>query len=164
MCQLSRKNPLPVFDISPYLQWRAAQSGPWRESAADGISTEVEWSGEDMEMDSGLRDLCCAVAKSLEETGALMLRDPRCLAEPCDQFVTMMERYFEQEDRMKATEARPELNYQVYLGSHFSRYPSLPGLPHHSSVRVSGRSHPRRHRGASQSVGRTHPCIHRGGG
>ena len=97
-------------------------------SKVDGTLTEVNCSGEDMEMDSGLRDLCYALANSLEETGALMLRDPRCPAEPCDQFVAMMERYFEQEDRMKATEARPELNYQVQL-SRYSRFPTLSHLP-----------------------------------
>lgn len=78
---------LPVVDLSAYL----STSSPSEDIAA----------------------LCSVVSRSLKETGALLVKDPRCSAEDNDRFLDMMERYFERSDEFKRQQERPLLHYQV---------------------------------------------------
>ncbi|PON86263.1 Non-heme dioxygenase N-terminal domain containing protein [Trema orientale] len=83
---------LPVIDLSEYL------------SAAS----------EDGQLGSArLSELCGEVSRSLRETGALLVKDPRCSAEDNDRFIDMMERYFESPLQFKLLQERPHLHYQV---------------------------------------------------
>lgn len=77
---------LPVIDISEYL------------SAADG---------------ERVAEICGEVSRSLRETGALLVKDPRCSAEDNDRFLDMMEKYFESPSEFKLLQERPHLHYQV---------------------------------------------------
>eukprot|EP00218_Dolichomastix_sp_CCMP3274_P008198 CAMPEP_0170132688 /NCGR_PEP_ID=MMETSP0033_2-20121228/692_1 /TAXON_ID=195969 /ORGANISM="Dolichomastix tenuilepis, Strain CCMP3274" /LENGTH=363 /DNA_ID=CAMNT_0010368105 /DNA_START=36 /DNA_END=1127 /DNA_ORIENTATION=+ len=58
-------------------------------------------------------ELCEAVAKTFRETGVCIVRDPRCTQGDSDEFLNMMERYFQQPDDEKLKDARKELHYQV---------------------------------------------------
>lgn len=60
-----------------------------------------------------LKNLCLEVSRTLKETGALLVRDPRCSAEDNDRFLDMMEKYFEQPPEFKRLQERPHLHYQV---------------------------------------------------
>lgn len=82
-----------MIDLSPYL-------GIAGKSAADSIDPEY-W------------DLCSEVSRSLRETGALLVKDPRCSAEDNDRFIDMMERYFERPAEFKRLQERSHLHYQV---------------------------------------------------
>ena len=84
---------LPVVDLAPYLEIAAA-------GGADRVTEEI---GE----------TCAAVSRILRETGALVVKDPRCSTEDNDRFIDMMERYFEQSDAAKRLQERPHLHYQV---------------------------------------------------
>jgi hypothetical protein len=53
------------------------------------------------------------VSRSLKETGALLVKDPRCSVEDNEQFLDMMERYFERSDEFKRLQERAHLHYQV---------------------------------------------------
>ncbi|EXB93783.1 hypothetical protein L484_010922 [Morus notabilis] len=77
---------LPVIDLSEYL------------SAADG---------------ERVAEICGEVSRSLRETGALLVKDPRCSAEDNDRFLDMMEKYFESPSEFKLLQGRPHLHYQV---------------------------------------------------
>ncbi|PON52822.1 Non-heme dioxygenase N-terminal domain containing protein [Parasponia andersonii] len=78
---------LPVIDLSEYL----------------AVASE----------DGQLGELCGEVSQSLRETGALLVKDPRCSAEDNDRFIDMMERYFESPLQFKLLQERPHLHYQV---------------------------------------------------
>lgn len=54
---------------------------------------------------------CKAIADALHTFGCLVVKDPRVEAAANDTFLDLMERYFAQSDG--ATDARPELHYQV---------------------------------------------------
>ncbi|KAF5738365.1 hypothetical protein HS088_TW13G01263 [Tripterygium wilfordii] len=60
-----------------------------------------------------LRDLCGEVSRVLRETGALLVKDPRCTVEDNDRFIDMMEEYFERPPEFKRLQERPHLHYQV---------------------------------------------------
>lgn len=77
---------LPVIDLAPYLE---------------------------KELDSQIKSLCCEVSRTLKETGALLVKDPRCTAEDNDRFIDMMEKYFQQPEEFKRLQERPHLHYQV---------------------------------------------------
>jgi len=62
-----------------------------------------------------LQKLCSEVSRILKETGALLIKDPRCSAEDNDRFLDMMEKYFEQPPEFKRLQERPHLHYQVLL-------------------------------------------------
>ncbi|XP_028774343.1 uncharacterized protein LOC114753660 [Neltuma alba] len=79
---------LPVVDLSPYL----AVSG---------------------DLSSDLVALCSEVSRSLTETGALLIKDPRCSVQDNDRFIDMMEKYFESPQEFKRRQERPHLHYQV---------------------------------------------------
>ncbi|XP_057458318.1 uncharacterized protein LOC130749059 [Lotus japonicus] len=79
---------LPVIDLSPYL----AISG---------------------EPDPPISALCADVSRSLRETGALLIKDPRCTVQDNDRFIDMMERYFSAPQDFKLLHERPQLHYQV---------------------------------------------------
>ncbi|KAK9017691.1 hypothetical protein V6N11_000697 [Hibiscus sabdariffa] len=85
---------LPVIDLATYL-----------EVAAGGDSSP--------ERSSGLTELCRGVSRILKETGALLVKDPRCTAEDNDRFIDMMEKYFEKPAEFKRLQERPFLHYQV---------------------------------------------------
>ncbi|XP_050386093.1 uncharacterized protein LOC126802494 [Argentina anserina] len=77
---------LAVIDLSPYL-----------ESESESESAE----------------LCGEVSRSLRESGALLVKDPRCSAEDNDRFLDMMENYFNCSSEFKRLHERPHLHYQV---------------------------------------------------
>ncbi|XP_039117025.1 LOW QUALITY PROTEIN: uncharacterized protein LOC120252889 [Dioscorea cayenensis subsp. rotundata] len=86
---------LSVVNLAPYLAIRD-QGGCRREEEKEQMAA-----------------LCAAVSRSLRETGALLVKDPRCSAEDNDRFIDMMERYFECPDSFKRLQERPHLHYQV---------------------------------------------------
>ncbi|KAK9669806.1 hypothetical protein RND81_13G155500 [Saponaria officinalis] len=85
----------PVIDLSPYLDWQ--------KSVDDNVNVN----------ENGIRELCLEVSRTLKETGALLIRDPRCTVEDNDRFLDMMEKYFEQPLEFKSMQERPQLHYQV---------------------------------------------------
>eukprot|EP00249_Psilotum_nudum_P007867 c20879_g1_i1 orf=155-1282(+) len=88
----------PVIELEPYLQFLHAEGrGPRHE----------------LQLPSALKDLCDSLARCLRETGALVIRDPRCHAEDNDRFLDMMEHFFEQSDEFKWKFSYPQLHYQV---------------------------------------------------
>lgn len=89
---------IPVIDLAPYLEF----------------SGELP-SRDGEEFDSNLKILCSEVSRTLRETGALLVKDPRCTAEDNDRFLDMMEKYFEMPDDFKRRQERPHLHYQVSL-------------------------------------------------
>ncbi|PSS11990.1 Serine--tRNA ligase [Actinidia chinensis var. chinensis] len=88
---------LPVIDLAPFLQLSAKSSGDLAEE----------------KLDHELKNLCSEVSRTLRETGALLVKDPRCSAEDNDRFIDMMEEYFEKPDDFKRLQERPYLHYQV---------------------------------------------------
>ncbi|KAJ6755055.1 OXIDOREDUCTASE 2OG-FE II OXYGENASE FAMILY PROTEIN [Salix purpurea] len=93
---------IPVIDLSRYLE------------IADQLGTEpVILSGQIEEFGSWLGELCKEVSQILRETGALVVKDPRCTAEDNDKFIDMMERYFERPREFKLLQERSHLHYQV---------------------------------------------------
>ncbi|GJX09646.1 hypothetical protein Tco_0199505 [Tanacetum coccineum] len=86
---------IPVIDLTPYVD---VTSG---EFFLDEVpSHEVE-------------NVCLEVSRILREIGALLVKDPRCLAEDNERFISMMEKYFEMPDGLKLLQACPDMNYQV---------------------------------------------------
>ena len=79
--------PLPTFDLGPML------APDQRPEAVDR--------------------LCQSVADCLRDTGCLVIRDPRVLAEDNMAFLDMMERYFAQSTAAKMKDSRPALHFQV---------------------------------------------------
>lgn len=86
-----------MIDLAPYL------------AIADAGNRE----GESTKRVSGLTELCHEVSQLLKETGALLVKDPRCTAEDNDRFIDMMEKYFEKPAEFKRLQERPFLHYQV---------------------------------------------------
>ncbi|ESR52312.1 hypothetical protein CICLE_v10031943mg [Citrus x clementina] len=80
---------VPVIDLAAYL------------SAGEG------------EVGSEVSELCREVSGILRETGALLVKDPRCTVEDNDRFLDMMEKYFESPFHFKRLQERPNLHYQV---------------------------------------------------
>lgn len=87
---------IPVIDLSPYL----------------GFSGKIS-NSEKEDFGSDLKNLCSEVSRILRDTGALIIKDPRCTAEDNDQFIDMMEKYWEMPDNFKRKQERPQLHYQV---------------------------------------------------
>ena len=81
---------LPLFDLSGFLV------------ARDSPSAEQN-------------RFCTEVASCLQQTGCLIVRDPRVSPEQSDCFLDMMERYFSQPPDLKMPDVHPELHYQVCL-------------------------------------------------
>lgn len=69
--------------------------------------------GREKEEDPLVAKLCEEVSRSLRETGALLVKDPRCSAADNDRFLDMMETYFQQSHDFKLLQERPNLHYQV---------------------------------------------------
>jgi len=67
----------------------------------------------DKSKDQIWRDDCDMIAKLLHNFGILIVKDPRVSAEHNDTFLDTMERYYEQEDSVKAADIRKDLFYQV---------------------------------------------------
>lgn len=81
---------LPVIDLSSYLS---------------AVSND---------RDPRLQSLCADVSRTLSETGALLVKDPRCTVEDNDRFIDMMENYFSAPHEFKIRQERPHLHYQVH--------------------------------------------------
>jgi len=81
---------LPVIDLSSYLS---------------AVSND---------RDPRLQSLCADVSRTLSETGALLVKDPRCTVEDNDRFIDMMEKYFSAPHEFKIRQERPHLHYQVH--------------------------------------------------
>ena len=79
---------LPVFDLAVFL------------GAADKGAPEVQ-------------RLCAALAACLQQSSALVVRDPRVDTADNDAFLSLLERYFSQPLEAKMADVRPELAYQV---------------------------------------------------
>jgi len=77
----------PVIDLSAFLN-RKEDSGSWKED-------------------------CDKIAKLLHDFGILIVKDPRVSAEHNDTFLDTMEKYYEQDDSIKAKDIRKDLFYQV---------------------------------------------------
>ncbi|GMP62548.1 hypothetical protein CsSME_00024614 [Camellia sinensis var. sinensis] len=90
---------LPVIDLAPYLEKSAK------------CSREV---GEKKLDDPNLQKLCEEVSRTLAQTGALLVKDPRCSAQDNDRFIDMMEKYFQRPPQFKRLQERPHLHYQVF--------------------------------------------------
>ena len=90
---------LPVIDLERYF----------------GVSQEIGDGGGGSEngAERALQEMCSVVSRTLKETGALLVKDPRCSAEDNDRFLDMMERYFALSDDIKRQQERPHLHYQV---------------------------------------------------
>ncbi|KAI4385589.1 hypothetical protein MLD38_003596 [Melastoma candidum] len=67
----------------------------------------------DRELQEEVGEQCREVSRILSETGALVVKDPRCSAQDNDRFIDMMEKYFECSDEFKRGQERPHLHYQV---------------------------------------------------
>lgn len=65
------------------------------------------------EVGSEVSELCRGVSRILRETGALLVKDPRCTVEDNDRFLDMMEKYFHCPSHFKRLQERPHLHYQV---------------------------------------------------
>ncbi|KAL2461293.1 2-oxoglutarate (2OG) and Fe(II)-dependent oxygenase superfamily protein [Abeliophyllum distichum] len=87
---------IPVIDLAPYLEF----SSKFSDSGKEGL-------------DPQLKCLCSEVSRTLRETGALLVNDPRCTAQDNDLFIDMMEKFFEMPDDFKRLQERPHLHYQV---------------------------------------------------
>jgi hypothetical protein len=111
---------LPVVDIEPFLKRRTkANSSTECElpvsttvGDVDGI-VDGDESHHQLYLDEDLKLSCEKVAACLRETGALVIRDPRCTTQDNDRFLDMMERYFGQAADLKRKQERPDLHYQV---------------------------------------------------
>ncbi|KAJ4850624.1 hypothetical protein Tsubulata_022194 [Turnera subulata] len=90
---------IPVIDLSRYL------------AIADTSSIDPDKPSGQIEEELGV--LCREVSRILSETGALVVKDPRCTAEDNDRFIDMMEKYFEKPADFKLLQERPHLHYQV---------------------------------------------------
>lgn len=86
---------IPVIDLTPYV---------------DPVSGK--FTCDELEHPE-LKSVCLEVSRILKETGALLVRDPRCSTEDNDRFIDMMEKYFEQPDEVKRVQERPHQHYQV---------------------------------------------------
>lgn len=84
---------LPLVDLAPYLDRAVAGGGAAGEEA--------------------VRALCATVSASLRDTGALLVKDPRCPAADNDRFLDVVERYFARSADSKRLQERPNLHYQV---------------------------------------------------
>ncbi|XP_021887227.1 uncharacterized protein LOC110806612, partial [Carica papaya] len=85
---------LPVIDLEPYL----------------AVAGEI---GDDTSrLSPKLIELCREVTRVLKETGALVVKDPRCTAEDNDRFIDFMEKYYERPFEFKTKQERPDLLYQ----------------------------------------------------
>lgn len=92
---------LPVIDLAPYLSvGKKISGGDDRDNVSSKLSSE-------------LGELCSEVSRILRETGALLVKDPRCTAEDNDRFIDMVEKYFERPPEFKRLQERPHLHYQV---------------------------------------------------
>jgi hypothetical protein len=80
------------------------------------LSSYLDFSGD--ELGSDLLESCRQVSRILKETGALIVKDPRCCAQDNDRFIDMMENYFEKPDDFKRLQQRPNLHYQVSSINH----------------------------------------------
>lgn len=85
-------SPLPTFDLGPMV--------------APGRRPEA------------VEQLCQSIADCLRDTGCLVIRDPRVLAEDNMAFLDMMERYFCQSTAAKMKDSRPDLHFQVSTTCH----------------------------------------------
>ncbi|KAJ8748785.1 hypothetical protein K2173_011340 [Erythroxylum novogranatense] len=93
---------IPVIDLTRYLE------------IADKLSSEpTKFSDQIKEFGPWLGELCQSVSRILSETGALVVKDPRCTAQDNDRFIDMMEQYFEKPLHFKKQQERPHLHYQV---------------------------------------------------
>ncbi|KAF5782649.1 putative non-heme dioxygenase domain-containing protein [Helianthus annuus] len=88
---------IPVIDLTLYMD---AASGKF--NCDERLHPELE-------------TVCSEVSRILKETGALLVRDPRCSTEDNDRFIDMMEKYFEQPEKVKRVQKRPHQHYQVNL-------------------------------------------------
>lgn len=73
---------------------------------------EIKYWLEDPTSEAALNE-CKRVARVLEKTSCLLIRDPRVSEEDNNKFLDTLERYFEQDNETKMADARPDLHYQI---------------------------------------------------
>ena len=76
-----------------------------------------QYIGQD-ENSQSVKDLCKLVAESFHKYGILILRDPRAKEEHNDQYIDIMEKYFDSRGKMyyageELEEAKPECHFLV---------------------------------------------------
>ena len=54
-----------------------------------------------------MKELCSEASRSLRETGALLVKDPRCTAKDNHRFFDMMERYIDSTLEFKRLQEKP---------------------------------------------------------
>ena len=74
-------------------------------------------------------EACAAIAQQLRDTGIVVVRDPRVPEAANDDFLDMLERYWEQPPDATAPDEHPEIHYQV------GRTPSGVELPRNHCAR-----------------------------
>ena len=84
---------LPTVDLAVWLRACAASADPADDAAAASA--------------------CALVARTLHETGVLIVRDPRVPPEANDAFLDMLEEYWAQTPEATAPDEHPELHFQV---------------------------------------------------
>lgn len=72
------------------------------------LTSYLEGCGDDQ-----INAMCATVSRTLRETGALVVKDPRCSVDDSDRFLDMMERYFQMSEEFKIQQERRQLHYQV---------------------------------------------------
>jgi hypothetical protein len=109
---------LPVFDLQDYLL-ASGRSPPQHNGQENGsekkMGEENRKAAGEAELSTELRELCEKVATCLRETGALVIRDPRCTIADNDAFLDMMEKFWGQTEEFKRKQERPEAHYQAGL-------------------------------------------------
>ena len=72
-----------------------------------------KWLNRSSDDSAEVQELAQQVARCFEQTGVLIVRDPRVSESDNNTFVDLMEKYYNQPDEVKLKDARPELHYQV---------------------------------------------------
>ncbi|KAJ8679647.1 hypothetical protein QAD02_015434 [Eretmocerus hayati] len=83
---------------------------------------EIKYWLEDPTSEAALNE-CERAAKWFEKASCLIARDPRVSEEDNNKFLDMMERYFEQDEKDKLVDARPECHYQIGVTPEGKEFP-----------------------------------------
>jgi hypothetical protein len=102
----------PIVDIQATSAQQAVQSDP----VLPVFDLSLALAGRDVGL-TEQNTFCEEVASCLQQTGCLIVKDPRVGTEQSDCFLDMMERYFSQPADCKMPDVYPELHYQVRICS-----------------------------------------------
>ena len=99
---------LPVVDLEAYLEYKNNNNNNNNNNEAIPCSVLSE---------------AKKAAEGLHKYGLLVVRDPRASEEKNNEFLNMLERYFEQDDDVKMQDVRKEMHYQVGTTPGFTELP-----------------------------------------